>query len=204
MTQLEALEKLGLLGVDAFTTRDAAAYLRVTAGNAHMILKRLAERRFVTHLTRGKWAMGRDLQRSMLAEDVAAPYPACLSLQTALFRHGLIDQVPAVLYAVTVGRTRRVQTPSGVVSLHHVPAELFTGFEVTPDGAKVAFPEKALFDVLYLGPGRSRLFASLPEVTLPRTFDGSKARGYVQFVKSPQRRAYILARLAQLRGGSRR
>lgn len=203
MTQLEALKMLGALGVDAFTTRDAAAYLHVTPANAHMILKRLAGHQFVTHLARGKWGIGRDPRRALLAEHIAAPYPAYLSLQTALFRHGLIEQIPAVFYAVTVGRTRRVQTPSGTVSLHHVPARLFTGFEVTPEGSKVALPEKALFDALYLGPGRSRLFASLPEVTFPRTFDWSRAQGYVTFIKSPPRRVHVQAKLDLLRNAGR-
>lgn len=199
MTQLEALQRLGTLGVEVFTTRDVAALLRVTAPNAHMILKRLADREFVTHLARGKWALGRGARRSMLAEHIASPFPACLSLQSALFHHGLIEQVPAVLYAVTVGRTRRVTTPSGTVSLHHVPPTLFTGYQLMPDGAKMAIPEKALFDVAYLGPGRSRLFARLPEVAFPRAFDWAKACGYARLVKSPIRRAHVLARLAGLR-----
>ena len=200
MTQIEALRRLDRLGVEVFSTRDAATLLQVKPPNAHMILRRLARHGFLEHLARGRWALARTLQRLLIPEHIAAPYPACLSLLTALFHHGVIEQVPAVLYAVTVGRTRRVTTPRGTVSLHHIPAELFTGFELTPEGAKMATPEKALFDLLYLGPGRSRLFAHLPEVVFPRDFRWDEVRRNAKRVKADFRRRHIESRIAQLAG----
>lgn len=199
MNQIEALRRLDRFGVEAFSTRDAAALLRVPPANAHMILSRLGKQEFMVHLAHGRWALARTLQRMLLPEHVAAPYPAYLSLQTALFHHGLIEQIPAVLYAVTVGRTRRVTTPMATVSLHHLPPALFTGFELTAEGARMARPEKALFDLLYLAPGRSRLFASLPEIEFPRAFRWQEVRRYAALVASPNRRQFILARLGKLR-----
>ncbi len=109
-----------------------------------------------------------------LPELISAPYPAYVSLQSALFHHGLIEQIPSTLYAVTPARTRRVRTPIGAISFHRMPPELFTGFELSSHSdAKIAIPEKALFDLLYLAPGRSRLFSKLPELTLPKRFQGS-------------------------------
>ena len=198
MNQLEALRRLDGLKVEAFTTRDAAALLQVKPPNAHVILSRLGKHGFVIHLARGRWALARTLQTTMLAEHLAAPYPAYLSLQTALFHHGLIEQVPAVLYAVTVGRTRRIATPGATVSLHHLPPQLFTGFEITDEGAKLATPEKALFDLLYLAPGRSRLFASTPEMEFPRGFRWRDVGSYTALVKSASRRQYIVARVESL------
>lgn len=199
MNQLEALRRLDRLGVEVFSTRDAAALLGVTAANAHMILKRLGEKEFLVRLARGRWALARTLQRMLLPEHVAAPYPAYLSLQTALFHHGLIEQVPAVLYAVTTGRTRRVVSPVATGSLHHMPAKLFTGFEVTAEGARMASPEKALFDLLYLGPARSRLFASLPEIAFPKAFRWAEVQHYADLVASPGRRRFIANRMKPLR-----
>jgi hypothetical protein len=42
---------------------------------------------------------------------ISAPDPAYISLQSALFHHGLIEQIPSILYAVTPGRPRRLRTP---------------------------------------------------------------------------------------------
>ena len=198
MNQLEALKQLDALGVDAFSTRDVAAVLKVAPPNAHMILRRLQRQGFLTHLARGRWVLARKLSPLSLPEHLAAPYPAYISLQSALFHHGLIEQVPAVIYAVTFGRTRRVATPTATVSLHHLPADLFSGFELNPDGAKMAIPEKALFDLLYLAPARSRLFAHLPEIEIPRSFKWSRVRQYLPDIRSAGRRTYVQRRIDQL------
>jgi hypothetical protein len=200
MNQIEALKRLDGFAVEAFSTRDAAALLKVAAPNAHMILRRLERQGFLTHLARGRWAVARKLSRLILPEHLAAPYPTYVSLQSALFHHGLIEQVPAVIYAVTIGRTRRVATPTATVSLHHLPPDLFRGFDLTPDGAKMAMPEKALFDLLYLAPGRSRLFAHLPEIEFPRSFRWSQVRQYLPEIRSSSRRTFVEERIAQLSG----
>jgi predicted transcriptional regulator of viral defense system len=47
------------------------------------------------------------MHRFALPERISAPYPACVSLQSALFHHGLIEQLPAALYVVTLARRIR-------------------------------------------------------------------------------------------------
>lgn len=203
MNQIEALRRLQKLGAPVFETRDAKALLGVTLANAHMILRRLAAQGLITHLARGKWLSGQGASRFALAELISAPYPAYVSMQSALFHHGLIEQVPAVVYAVTLGRPRRVTTPLAVISFHRLPPELFLGFEVTDDGAKIATPEKALFDALYLAPARSRLFAKLPELEIPRGFRWRELRALMALVKSSTRRLHIERRIDDLQRGKR-
>ena len=199
MKQIEALQRLEALGKQGFETRDAAALLRVTPGNANKILGRLEDSGFLLHISRGRWIPSRNVARNVLPELIAAPYPSYVSLQSALFLHGLIEQMPAVIYAVTLGRPRRVATAVGTISFHRVPPELFTGFEVSADGAKIATPEKALFDTLYLAPGRSRLFAQLPELEIPHGFRWSQLRGWLALVRSPARRKFLQNKLTSLR-----
>jgi predicted transcriptional regulator of viral defense system len=198
MTQIEALKRLRRLRVAGLTTRDAAALLQVTPTNANTILRRLAREGFLLHLARGRWALADGVNRLALPELLSAPSPACISLQSALYHHGLIEQIPAVIYAVTTARTRRVPTPLGAVSFHRIPAELFIGFDVTDNGVKIATPEKALFDLIYLAPGRSRLFARLPELEIPRDFRWSRLRRYLARVKSPSRRRFIADRIVEM------
>ena len=101
--------------------------------------------------------------------------------------------------AVTLARTRRIPTPLGTVSLHHMQPALFHGFEMLKDGAKVATPEKALFDLLYLAPARSRLFSSLPELEVPRSFRWSELRRYTTLVASASRRHLLADSMEALR-----
>ena len=199
MNQIEAIRQLGRLGVTSFGTRDAAARLQVTPGNTHMILTRLERVGFLTHLTRGRWGLKDAISAFALPEALSAPEPAYVSLQSALFHHGLIDQVPAVTYAMTTGRTRRMNTPVGTVSFHRLPPELFSGFQVEgDDGFKMATAEKALFDVIYLAPGRSRLFARLPELDIPRGFHWQHLHGNVRQVNSTSRRTFLSRRITAL------
>jgi hypothetical protein len=98
---------------------------------------------------------------------------------------------------VTLGKPRRVSTPLGTISFHRLPAELFLGYDIEPDGSKIATAEKALFDTLYLSPARSRLFARLPELEIPRDFRWRDVRGFAALVKFA-RRVHIERRIEQL------
>lgn len=200
MSQIQSLQKLRKLSTPVFETRDAAAVLRVPHTNASTILRRLARDGLIVHLSHGRWLADSKIDRLALPELVSAPWPAYVSLQSALHYHGIIEQIPAVIYAVTLSRPRRVQTPLGTISFHRIPPELFRGFELTAGtDAKIATPEKALFDTLYLGPSRSRLFAKLPELTIPRRFRWTLLQQYTALVKSESRRAFLTARIQALR-----
>jgi predicted transcriptional regulator of viral defense system len=204
MNQLEALQRLRALATPVVETRDVAALLQVSTSSATTILRRLAQKAMIAHLSRGRWLMTEKIDRLALPELISAPYPAYVSLQSALFHHGLIEQIPSVIYAVTPARPRRLRTPLATISFHRMPPELFQGFELLRrSDAKVATPEKALFDLFYLAPGRSRLFAYQPELTIPRRFKWGRLKEYANLVRSPSRRAYISERIKTLRSAGR-
>ncbi|MGA2692594.1 MAG: hypothetical protein ABSF76_09525 [Opitutaceae bacterium] len=203
MNQPEALRSIQKLGVSSFETRDISALLRVSPANASVLLSRLASRGFVRRVKRGQWALGTNPNRESLAEQVSAPLPAYISLQSALFRHGIIEQVPEILYAVTLGRARRLKTPSGTVSLHHIPPTLFGGYTIAEDGTKIATAEKALFDLLYLSPTRLRFFASLPEMEVSRSFRWSEISRWTKKIAGKSRRAFVERKTSELKAIAR-
>lgn len=201
MKQTESFMILQAFGQPLLTTKDAAAALRITPPCANKVLARLAESGLLVHLCRGHWAIGRAVNPLTLPEQLADPYPAYVSLQTALFHHSMISQIPEVIYAVTLAKPRRIQTPLGVVSLHRIDPEFFFGFEPAASGGmQMASPEKALLDVFYLSPARSRLFTKLPEVELPKGFSWKKLREMVQQIPFPQRRTLVERRVAEMLG----
>jgi predicted transcriptional regulator of viral defense system len=200
MNQIEALQRLRTLATPAVESRDVAALLQVSASNATTILRRLAAEDMIIHLSRGRWLVDQKIDRLALPELISAPDPAYISLQSALFHHGLIEQIPSILYAVTPGRPRRLRTPIATISFHRMPPELFQGFELSSaSDAKIAIPEKALFDLIYLAPGRSRVFSKLPELTIPRRFQWQRLKEYTELVKSSGRRAFISDRIKAIR-----
>jgi hypothetical protein len=97
-----------------------------------------------------------------------------------------------IVYAVTLGPTRRAVTPITPISLHLVTPDFFFGFERAPNAdADIATPEKALLDFFYLRPARSRRFRALPELELPRRFSEKRARAMVVRIRSKSRRALV-------------
>ena len=131
MTLVNALSVLAAMSNPVFETRDAAARLGIAPAHASTILARLAAARHIVRLRRGVWAFADGVDPLALPEHLTSPLPSYVSLQTALYLHGMISQVPAVTYAVSLARTRRFTTPLGTVSIHHVAPSFFFGFEET-------------------------------------------------------------------------
>lgn len=200
MTLIEAERKMKLLGQPVVHTTDVAALLGLSRAHASKIMSRLAECGRAIQLVRGRWAIQEKVEPLLIPEYLTAPSPSYISLQTALFHHGLISQIPSVIYAVTTSKSRRYKTPLGTFSTHHLEPEFFFGFEMTGGhpGIKIATPEKALIDFFYLSPARSGLFHSLPEVELPKSFKIGRAREMITRIQSKSRRTIVSKRFEGL------
>ena len=204
MTQIEALARIERLGLPLFETRDIAALLKVNNSNANKIASRLAQTGLIIPVKRGRWALRGRLNTLAIPEHLTAPYPAYISLQTALYHHGMISQVPAVTYAVSLARTKRYETPAGTFSIHHVDPAFFFGFDLDDSGmVKIAGPEKALVDLCYLGPTRSRLFVRLPEIEFPKKFSWQKTFAMAKKIGSGARRKFVERALTSLRNSAK-
>jgi predicted transcriptional regulator of viral defense system len=185
MNAVGALGRLRALGTPVVTTSDAAAALGLRIDAASQTLRRLRRAGLVFSLRRGLWAIDAVPDRLCVAEYVAAPYPAYVSLQTALYLRGMIEQIPQVVYVVSLARSAKVVAAETAFSIHHLPPDLFGGFDLdTKTGAKLARPEKALFDVAYLSGSATRLFRRLPEIEIAPGFDAAGARQWLAKIRS--------------------
>lgn len=192
MKLIEAHAKLLTLKQALFQTADAAACLNVSFAHASKILRRLTDAGFLIHLMRSRWAFVGQVDPLQAPEYLTAPYPCYISLQSALYYHGLISQIPATFYAMSPARTRIYQNKLGVFSVHHVNPDFFFGFEyIEKEGIKMATPEKALLDVFYLSPTHSLLFKALPEIEIPDDFKTREARRMIKRIKSERLRTIV-------------
>ena len=171
---------------------DAAAALRQKVGALAGRRETQARDVFDVHLLLAggaTLAAGPDVDRDVLDR-------ACVNAMGIDF--GMFKS-QVLAYAVTLARTRRYATPLGVVSLHHVQPTFFFGFEDHGDaGGRLATPEKALVDFLYLAPARSKLFRALPELEWPKRFRAGVARDIVRRIAPDRRRAFVAAKLDAL------
>jgi len=192
MMLLSALKRLQEVGIPVMETRDVAMKLGVTNEHASQILTRLAHEKNIIRLSRGRWAIDPQMNPLQIPDYLLAPYPCYISLQTALYHHGMIDQIPRMITVVTLQRTRRIKTPLGTVSAHHIIPDFFFGFEVeSQTQVKMAMPEKALLDIFYLKPARSLWFQSLPELEIPKSFDAEKAFEMARKIPFSSRRTMV-------------
>jgi len=196
MTLSEALVKIKTMDQPVFRTADVMAALDIQKSHASKLLERLARYGHFARLKRGLWAMIEGLEPLALVPHMTAPFPSYVSLQSALFYYGMISQIPEVVYCVSLARTRTYITPAATISVHHIPASFFFGYKEEGDKQiRIALPEKALIDVLYLSPAKSRLFAALPEIEFSSKFDLERAQIMIRKIVDLRRRTMVLSRL---------
>ncbi len=198
MNLLEAKAKLLALKIDVLQTSDAAAALNISIDHASQILRRLAKAGLFIPLARGKWACHKDITPYELPEYLSSPAPSYISVHSALYHHGMISQIPATIYAVSLSRTRKYKTPLGHISIHHIQPSFFFGFEILPGSlAKIATAEKALLDFFYLSTARSYLFSALPELELPKGFKTKEALKIIEKIESSKIRSRVREKFLQ-------
>lgn len=198
MNASEALRRLRRLGVPVIATADAATALGQSSFAASKTLARLADAELLTRVRHGLWTADEHVDAYRLAEPLLAPMPAYVSLHSALHLHGMVEQIPSITYVVSLARSRRIATPHGTFSVHHIAPELFGGFVEAAGGFKLATAEKTLFDVAYLSGGRSRLFRSLPELELPRGFRRRELHYWLARIAGERSRTMTARRLEEL------
>lgn len=197
MQLIEVERRILALQQPVIQTRDVSACLNIPNAHASKILNRLVKAGRFVRLMRGKWATTNQIDPLILPEYLTAPFPSYVSLQTALFYHGFISQIPQTIYAVSLARTRQYSSDFGTISIHHLQPDFFFGFEKIGK-INMATPEKALIDVLYLTPAKSRLFKSLPEVEFSKKFSYKKANAIINKIPSLRIKTLVRKRLSKL------
>jgi predicted transcriptional regulator of viral defense system len=201
MRLTDVLASLKKLNIPVFRTADVIAYLNIEKDHASKLLVRLQDSGHIIRIKRGLWVFPEGLDPLILPEYLTAPFPSYISMQSALYYHGMISQIPTVTYAVSLARTHIFKTLLGIFSIHHVAPSFFFGYEqVGKYGVKMATPEKALLDFLYMGPAKSKLFRSLPELELPKKFNFRNVHRMIQQINSPRRRTLVERRFQELMG----
>jgi predicted transcriptional regulator of viral defense system len=157
--------ELRRIGARTVSTAQAAAAWGVSVSSASRTLADMAETGLIEAFRHGLWLMDTSATPESLAQEVTAPYPSYVSHVSALYAHGIIDQIPSDVHLAVAGASpRRIETSRGTYSLHSLPAALFGGYAEI-DGTRLATPEKALFDWAYLSTASGAPNARLPETS---------------------------------------
>lgn len=151
------IELVGLLhrhDLRIFTTADFQTLTGAAPSAATQALRRLAARGLVLRIKRGVWVNRFiDCHAFEAVPFLTAPWPAYVSLYSALSHGGIVAEIPHVIYGVTAGPPAKYRTGIGDFALHHLPSRLIWGYATRQEGAAtylIAEPEKAFLDLVYL------------------------------------------------------
>lgn len=146
----------------------------------------------LTQLKRGVYLLAENYRKIIVYEPYIASVlkkPSYISLEKALEYYGLIPEAVKVYTSVTPKRQAEFISKEGSFFYRHIKNTLFWGYEsvtVNNQTAFIAFPEKALLDLIYL----NNIKASndyLQELRLQNTenFDLNKLIQYAEKFKKP-------------------
>jgi predicted transcriptional regulator of viral defense system len=205
--QMSTAQAVQAAGRPVFTSREIAALRGSSVSATSRALKRMARQGLIANATRGVWCVPSHPRYTPFA---LVPYltggrRAYVSFFSALHLHGLIEQIPRVIYVATTGHTRIARTAVATYSLHRIHTDFFAGYDWYRDGHEflIASPEKALVDCLYLASRRGRRFGHFPELDLTGGFSIRRARDWVARIRDPRIRAHAARRLRQIVKGTR-
>lgn len=138
-----------------FTTNDILTLSGQTPPAATQALRRLAANKLITKVKHGIWEnnLMENINPFEAIPYFTAPWPSYVSLYSALSDGMVIEEVPHIIYGITAGRAKRIQSPIGTFHIHHLPEHQIWGYEIKRTGTRnypMADPEKAFLDLLYL------------------------------------------------------
>jgi len=158
------------LGRHVFTTSEVAAVRGASVAATSQTLRRLEADGRVVRVARGVWCDPEDpgFTPFALVHALAGSHPAYVSFVSALHLHGIVEQIPQVIYSATTGHTARRHTPIATYSFHRIDPRFFDGYDWYRGGNDflIAAPEKALIDSLYLASRKGNRFGKFPELDL--------------------------------------
>ncbi|HEY5943135.1 MAG TPA: hypothetical protein VIT89_09770 [Solirubrobacterales bacterium] len=190
MKPVEAYGDLVQMGRAVLSTREAAARWQTSSVTAGRRLRGMEEAGLVRHLRRGLWTLDPLIAPLAIPHFLTAPFPAYVSLWSALAHHGMIEQIPRQVSVASLDRSRRIDTSIGTFSIHHLAGEVFGGFTGSERSGYLAVPEKAIFDTVYLRAAAGGK-AFFPELSLPAGFDRETLGDWTRRIESSRLRTLV-------------
>lgn len=190
MRATDAYRDLLDLGRDLISSTEARTRWQVSPGTAAYRLKALDDAGLVRRVRRGLWAVKADINAFVVPPYLTAPFPAYVSVWSALSYHDMIEQIPREVSVASLDRARRIETSLGTYQVHHLAPEVFGGFEGSEVSGYLATPEKAVFDTVYLRAAVGTR-AYFPELLLPSAFDDAALKGWTEKIKAPRQRTLV-------------
>jgi len=148
MTTTLFLEKLKTIPKSYFSFTDLTKFYPGKKENLKVVLHRLVAQSKLTRLIKGYYTLGLSaVDWEQFACEILRP--SYISLEYALHRYDIIDQVPARITLITTKKGRVLRLTNQILEYSHLTSKLYFGYNIQ-DNFLIAEKEKALLDELYL------------------------------------------------------
>jgi predicted transcriptional regulator of viral defense system len=163
MKSNKLLEKLNLLNKTFYTVNDILTITKQSRQTARVALSRLVKRGGLQRLIKNIYApKNKVADLEAIAEQLDTT--SYLSFESALSRYGILSQVPYAVTLATAKKSKVFDVGEQQIVYRKIKPELF-GEYVLENNLRIATPEKALLDILYLI-SRGKAFMALDELDL--------------------------------------
>ena len=141
------LKKLKEIGKSYYTLADLSKIYSGKKESLKVLLSRLTKKKRILRLKRDIYILPENFsQIEKIANQIY--FPSYLSFESALSYFGILSQIPYTLTFVTSLKTKKITLLNTPIEYCQIKKELFFGYFLK-DGLYIAFPEKALLDILY-------------------------------------------------------
>lgn len=156
-----------------FTTKEFSNATEKSMEASSRFLKKRNEEGVICQFTRGIWGQPR---HPWFTPYGAIPYllgneVGYLSFLSALHRHDVLSQIPVSIQIATSGHGRKLKTDFGTYEFIKIQPKLMQdGVDWAESRLpyRIAIPEKALFDAIYISTRKGTRFARFPEIELQK------------------------------------
>ena len=144
----ELLKIIQNINKSFYTLNDFVKLTGQDKKSVRVALSRLTKTGVINRLRRNMYVpAGAKVDWELVAEQIAPD--SYVSFESALSFYNVINQVPYELTMARLGKSRRVRLAGKDISFRRIKKELYGGFVIN-DKIKIATPEKALLDLIYL------------------------------------------------------
>lgn len=144
----ELLKTIQNINKSFYTLNDFVKLTGQDKKSVRVALNRLTRTGVIMRLRRNMYVpAGAKIDWELIAEQIVPE--SYLSFESALSFYNIINQMPYELTMARLGKSRRVKLAGKNISFRRIKKELYGGFVVN-NKIKIATPEKALLDLIYL------------------------------------------------------
>ena len=141
------LKKLKEIGKSYYTLADLSKIYPGKKDSLKVLLSRLTKKKKILRLKRDVYILPEKFSEiEKIANQIY--FPSYLSFESALSFFGVLSQIPYSLIFATPLKPKKITLLDTLIEYRQIKKELFFGYFLK-DGLYLAFPEKALLDLLY-------------------------------------------------------